>query len=465
MRESEISGKIDPLLLKLGREAIQNQVEELQKELTEYEDLRQGGRLPLIELHSLEQLPRALIKARISLGLSQRELADRLNIAEQQIQRWESTEYSSASLGKIKEVLRALNMASPEGLQLTTGRVPLSSFFKRMERVGLDRNFIMDKILPSSLANYLAEKNVDSSESDLMGLQAALRIGRVFHWSPEEIFGDAELKLNTAVIPEVRFKLPKGRNELRVNAYTFYAHYLASIIAQATEQLPRKAIPKDPYVIHETIIAKSGSLSVASLTRFIWELGVPVIALDDPGAFHAACFNINNRNVIVLKQRTSSESRWMFDLLHEVWHAAQDSKQKIHIASDPGAPEYSSQEEIVANLFAAAVLLGKNPQRLAELCRDVSSGDRSRMKEAIRIVAEKEGVRADILANYVAFRYSMEGDDSLWGIAENLQRKITQDPKEIMLNIFLEYADLGSLSLPDLDLLQQAIRPGEQRDA
>ena len=50
------------------------------------------------------------IKARIAQGLSQKDLAERLKLKEQQIQRYEATDYASASLNRIKEVVTALGI-------------------------------------------------------------------------------------------------------------------------------------------------------------------------------------------------------------------------------------------------------------------------------------------------------------------------------------------------------------------
>ena len=61
-------------------------------------------------LDSFESLPRALVQARIAAGLSQKELAQRLGLKEQQIQRYEATGYASASLTKITEVIEALDI-------------------------------------------------------------------------------------------------------------------------------------------------------------------------------------------------------------------------------------------------------------------------------------------------------------------------------------------------------------------
>ena len=57
-----------------------------------------------------DELPQALIQGRIAAGLSQKELAARLGLKEQQIQRYEATDYASASLTRVCEVARSLGL-------------------------------------------------------------------------------------------------------------------------------------------------------------------------------------------------------------------------------------------------------------------------------------------------------------------------------------------------------------------
>ncbi len=99
--------RTDVRLRKLEEDALRSQLDELRDEVGQYERLRSGRREP-IAIESFDQLPQALIQARIAAGLSQRELAERLGLKEQQIQRYEATGYSSASLTRIKEVIEAL---------------------------------------------------------------------------------------------------------------------------------------------------------------------------------------------------------------------------------------------------------------------------------------------------------------------------------------------------------------------
>ena len=97
------------ILAKAQLDALKSEVEILTDQVREYEMLKSGA-MKTFEVHNLEQLPNLLIKARISKGLSQRKLADLLGIKEQQIQRYESEEYASASLRRLIKVADSLNL-------------------------------------------------------------------------------------------------------------------------------------------------------------------------------------------------------------------------------------------------------------------------------------------------------------------------------------------------------------------
>lgn len=96
-------------LRKLELDAMRSQLEELYNEVKRYEELQSAGPQP-IHIDSFDELPRALIEARISAGLSQKELAERMELKEQQIQRYEATDYGSASLTRVNEIARALGV-------------------------------------------------------------------------------------------------------------------------------------------------------------------------------------------------------------------------------------------------------------------------------------------------------------------------------------------------------------------
>jgi ribosome-binding protein aMBF1 (putative translation factor) len=100
---------IPPRLYKAQVDAIGSQLEDLHRELAEYQALRSGKR-KVVALSSLEELPKTLIQGRIAAGLSQEELAAKLGIKPQQVQRYEATEYRSASFARVNEVARVLGI-------------------------------------------------------------------------------------------------------------------------------------------------------------------------------------------------------------------------------------------------------------------------------------------------------------------------------------------------------------------
>ena len=112
---------VHPVLHKAQLDALKSQLRDLQRELTEYETLRSGKR-KVVALGSLEELPKTLIQARIAAGLSQEHLAAKLGLKPQQIQRYEATEYQSASLARVHEVARVLGVTlrHPAALRLVS---------------------------------------------------------------------------------------------------------------------------------------------------------------------------------------------------------------------------------------------------------------------------------------------------------------------------------------------------------
>jgi len=114
------SGEAQPLhprLRQAEHDALQSQIAELREQLAAYDALRTRKR-PVLSLQSFDELPRALIQARIAVGISQKELAERLGLKEQQIQRYEATDYASASLARVNAVILALGLTVREEIHL-----------------------------------------------------------------------------------------------------------------------------------------------------------------------------------------------------------------------------------------------------------------------------------------------------------------------------------------------------------
>lgn len=113
---SEETKPENPLLWQAKKSAVESQLNDLREEIEEYEKLmNSASRKPsrVFALNSIESLPQALIKARIAKKLSQRELAERLGLKEQQIQRYEATNYASASLTRVIKISQVLDIKLP----------------------------------------------------------------------------------------------------------------------------------------------------------------------------------------------------------------------------------------------------------------------------------------------------------------------------------------------------------------
>ncbi len=102
---------LPPLMVEATRNGFQTQINQMQKELQEYDDLK-AGKVEII-MGAIEDLPKVLIQKRISLGMTQRELAEKLGIKEQMVQRYESTAYESISYQRLIEVWNTLKTSIP----------------------------------------------------------------------------------------------------------------------------------------------------------------------------------------------------------------------------------------------------------------------------------------------------------------------------------------------------------------
>jgi len=449
-------------LLVLEEEAILRQIVKLENQIKEYEYIWKS-RMPIPILQSVEDLPSSLIKARLSLGLTQKEFAALVNLKEQQIQRYESTNYETASISRIREFVRILNLQMSSDIELPTGDLSIRDFFRKMRVVGLERNFVINRLLPPQASVKIKQIRADSLALSNIGIQVIGHIARIFNWTPHEILGRESLSIDVSNLGIVQYKTSKNANQQRLIAYSFYANYLAQIILQATTHLPIKEIPDDPFEINKEIINKYGSLTIENALRYTWDLGIPVLSIDDPGGFQGAHFRIDNRNIILLKHRTDSRATWSFSLFHELWHASQRQYDLVENVLEFEDLQYLSSgigdlsdEEIRANKFASIVLIGKNPDRLLHQCIDEAQQDLYKLKTTVTRIANRENVPVDALSNYIAYRLQYEQGENWWGTAQNLQVRI-QEIQQIAMNVLLDNVDLSRISGLDLDLLRRSL--------
>ena len=450
----ELPEGMHPALRRAQIDAVRSQLEDLEAELREYEELQQRKHA-VIEASSLDELPKALIQARIAVGMSHKELAEKMGLKEQQIQRYEATDYATASFGRIREVVHALGIKLREDVFLPQFTRTPEALFQRLESAGLDRDFVLDRLLPTQLATQLEDAKPQKEAP--VALRAAKAIGRIFDWTPEVLFGDTQLQMPAEATGMGRFKIPGGPHGRRFSAYVVYAHYLALVVANACRRRPEREIPKDFNVVRKVILDTYGSLSLKCVLNYVWDLGIPVLALNDPGAFHGACWRVEGRNVIVLKQRSPYLARWVHDLIHELRHASEEPDAPTHgwiEESEIASTRRTSLEEQAANRFAAEVLLDGRAEVLVQCCVDLARGAVNRLKEAAVQVAAEEKVDIDHLANYLAYRLSLQGIN-WWGAANNLQQQ-RGEPWAVARDVFMERFDFSQLNRIDANILERA---------
>jgi ribosome-binding protein aMBF1 (putative translation factor) len=81
--------------------------EQLSEEVESYERLKRGELGELLNLHGLGT---TLVALRIALGLTQRELAERLGVHESQVSRDERNEYHAVTVERASRILDALGV-------------------------------------------------------------------------------------------------------------------------------------------------------------------------------------------------------------------------------------------------------------------------------------------------------------------------------------------------------------------
>lgn len=457
LRAAPLDKRVHPKLQKAQIDAVQSQLSDLLAEIQEYEALRDGKRT-MLPINSVDDIPRALIQARIASGMSQEDLARRLGLKEQQIQRYEATDYAAANLARVSELAKVLGIQIGENVLVPGSEFSESNLLKGLSGAGLDRSFVVRRLLPRTPLKTSSEASEGGSGNVV--LEVAEGLHRIFGWSPSDLFGSEPLSLHSLASATARFKLPARVRESSLGPYVMYAHYLSLLAIQATPQISSQSLSDDPHTVRLQIIEEFGEVSFETVLRYVWTRGIVVLPLNDSGTFHGACWRFKSRNVIVLKQRTRSTARWLHDLLHEYLHAARNPDLEEHPVIEEGemSPERrNSEEEQAASSFAGDVVLNGRAEELTEQCVKAAKGRVESLKGVVPRIAKKAGVSVDALANYMAFRLSLQGIN-WWGTATNLQvygGSLECTPREL----FLEQAQLGVLNPIDRNLLMRALEP------
>lgn len=368
----------------------------------------------------------------------------------------------------IKEEGYDADVLKKEGVELVEGlktkakvaedrklRQAWDSILQKMRAVGLNRKFIENRILPNSTLQGL-----NSTRHFKEHFYSAIDyISQVFNLEKDELIEFENLSFTGATSNRAMFKKPSNSNLSQIRAYSHYVHFISKAALKA---YPYKDVDEYPSNIDEfrsLILQKNGRMDLESILSVVWDLGICVLPLSDSGIFHGAAWNIDGRHIIILKQKTNSHAKWLFDLLHEMYHVfvhlEEEGASVIETEELSLISSNDSEEEMEANSFANQLLLGENAEELAKKCVKRADSRAERLKQAVIDIAREENVRVDALANYLAYRLDSEGTN-WWATAYSLQ-VAEPSPIEFTKNYLKRNLDFNQLNDIESNMLSMAI--------
>lgn len=142
---TETASDIDPVIADATVRAIASQLSDLEASLREYEALRSGD-VRIVDVDTLDELPTMLIRARIAAGLTQKDLAERMELSAQQIQRYEETDYQAASFARLLEVAKAIGLSVRHEALIGANEQTAKDVLSTLSELGLPKEFVTRRL-------------------------------------------------------------------------------------------------------------------------------------------------------------------------------------------------------------------------------------------------------------------------------------------------------------------------------
>lgn len=401
------------------------------------------------------QIGLRLKELREARGISSKELAERAGITPQSLSRIENGRHD-VTFTTLRRILAAMGCSLKDlavgGRSITT----FQSLMRALKPLGFTKRFVLRRIVPRGL---FKERRPNDEQSLVHATVKVL--SNIYGWPTPSILEGRRLFFDMDPLEQVLFKRPSNTKDVRTKAYTLYVHWLAAQAVQATPHLKYTKLRKEPLEFRKEIEQRYGELSFKALLSYVWDRGFVVLPLSDEGIFHGACWKLADRVAIVIKQRTCHQARWMFDLAHEYAHAILHISDKRTIILEPEEISHfpEGEEEAEASDFAEDLIFHGRVEELAQLCVQKAKGDLRMLKGAVAQVAKENRVPADALANYMAYRLSMQ-DHNWWGAANNMQVDIPS-PLEIARKELKARIRLDSINPEDRSIFLQALEAEE----
>lgn len=390
-------------------------------------------------------------------GIKGNELAERSGLTAQTISRIERG-HTDVSFATLRKMLAAMGLSLKDLADYDTEKVSEKSWsvlLTKLAKVGIDSKFLLRKIIPERIDIEKYKNNLPPLLLD----EITTYIKSVYNWGLEDLWGNKELQIDDTATNEAFYKRPANSNIHQIKAYSHYAYYIAKLVLKQTTNLDQTEYPGDTDELRAKF-DPTKPLGFEECLNVIWDLGICVIPLRDKGVFHGASWNIDGRHIIVLKQTSNSQAKWLFDLLHELYHVFVhlDSSNTSVIELEDINPsiDQGSVEEAEANAFAHKVLLGDDAEKLLSASLTKAKHKVENLKNAVEHVASEATVGKDVLANYIAYRLSFQGQN-WWGTANGMQ--ITEpDPYQIAVECLKKRMTINSTNPIESNLLSMALK-------
>ena len=312
--------------------AMQAEKQELTAAVMAYESAKEFGKHHDLHARAGTDPGLTLIVARIAKGLSQRDLAWRLGLKEQQVQRYESDRYSTISLKNYSKIAALL------GVQLKATITELKDLR------GLGRMI------------------EDVSKADIKRI---LKHGREYGWFPDD--ADEEVLRRFIAENRITYGSPSLlRTGLNVKDHTedILLHaWRARVASRAqeiiTETKPRFS-PLDLSWLSSLVKLSALSDGPARAREFLLEHGIVLIAERQiPGlAIDGAAFLEGDIPIIGMTLRKDTLDNFWFTLLHETAHAILHYRTGLAVGFfDQSEAASLDEQEAEADAFASNMLI------------------------------------------------------------------------------------------------------------
>ncbi len=426
--------------------AIKVMISDLNMQIKWYNDTI-DGRNNFNSVNSLAEIPMAIVGKRLQLNLSSSDLAQDIGISEDDYINLENDDFYGVESSLLDKIFKTLDIENTGNILNNEAELNIETVETNLQQLKINKA-LLSQIMPITFEDVKAAIRDAKQDAYFLFSKFIEAFNNYFSIDLRNSFSEQTIENSFAVA----FKRRVNINVDNLNFTTSFAAHIALIISKQLKA-SSLTIKADPISIRSNIIKYYGEISLESCLEYIWDLNLAVLPLDIKSGFHGACFDFEDRKVIVLNQQTDTVSRWKFDLLHELYHALTMDYNAYIERID--IMQQNEGEEKSASDFASFVIFGQEVESFVKIVLDRSKGNAELIKSSIIDVAKQFRLNVDDFSNYVAYRISTFSI-SFWGTAANIQID-KRSAREITRNYLLRKLDYNAINANDLFVLQKSI--------